>query len=462
VADPRTLVRLVDELLWRLRREGLAISVAQAIDVSRAIRAVGLEDRSLVREAVACVVVSRREERAAFDAAFDAFFGGPPGDAYARMAASAFTASEIEALRRIVLELDAETGSEVESLLRGGADLERRIARARLGEVVDADAEGQLGFQVHRLLRATGLDRARFAVPQLRERLTRALGGRGQELAGEVAAALDRLDAALRAQVRRTFDARVALRVQAREEPLEAPFDSLDEERAERVRRALRRFTERLDGSARVRLRRARRGRLDIHRTLRQSLRTAGVPFVLVRRRRARPRPKLIVLCDVSESMRAAARFMLELTAGVQELFEHTRTFVFVSDLGETTDLFRRHASRAALDAAWRGAGKVRTNENSNYGRVLRTFERTVGRELDRRTSLVILGDGRTNAHDAAAEVLDRLRPRVRSLLWLCPESRSRWSVGDSAMPRYAPRCTRVFEVRSVADLERAARSFAR
>jgi uncharacterized protein with von Willebrand factor type A (vWA) domain len=462
VPDPRTLVRWIDELLWRLRREGFAISVAQALDVARAIRAVGLSDRAHLREAVACVVVLRRQDRESFETAFGRFFDEPGGEAYARMAALEFTTSEIDTLRRLVEELDG-AGVELDALLRGGADVDRRIARAGLGEAVDAEADWQLGFQTHRLLRGVGIERARSALPRLRARLAAAMGSRGEALAGEVAAAIERLDAALRTQVRRTFDRRVALRARAeKDDPLEVPFESLDEERGERVRRAVRVFAERLTGAARVRRRRARRGRVDVRRTLRRSSRTAGVPFVLVRRRSRRSRPRLVVLCDVSESMRAAARFMLQLTAGAQEIFEEARSFVFVSELGETTDLFRGHAGRAALDAAWRGAGRVRTDENSNYGRALRAFERTIGRELDRRTIVVVLGDGRTHQHDAAPEVLDRIRARVRALLWLCPEARSRWAVGDSAMLRYAPRCTRVFEVRSVADLERAARSFVR
>jgi uncharacterized protein with von Willebrand factor type A (vWA) domain len=461
VADPRSLIRWIDELLWRLRREGFAISVAQALDVARAIRAVGLSDRTHLREAVACVVVSRRQVRDSFDAAFDAFFREPAGGAYAQMAEREFTASEIDMLRRLVEELEG-AGAELDVLLRGGADVDRRVARAGLGEAVDAEADWQLGFQTHRLLRAVGIERARSALPRLRSRLA-AMGPRGEGLAGEVAAAIERLDASLRAQVRRTYDARVALRARAeREDPLEVRFEALDEALAERVRRALRTFSERLTGSARVRRRRAKRGRLDLRRTLRRSSKTAGVPFVLVRRRPRRSPPKLVVLCDVSESMRAAARFMLQLTAGAQEIFEDARSFVFVSELGETTDLLRGRAGRAALDAAWQGAGRVRTDENSNYGRALRAFEQTIERALDRRTIVVVLGDGRTHHHDAAPEVLDRLRARARALLWLCPEARSRWAVGDSAMLRYAPRCTRVFEVRSVADLERAARSFVR
>lgn len=190
---------------------------------------------------------------------------------------------------------------------------------------------------------------------------------------------------------------------------------------------------------------------------MRRALRTGGVPYAVARTMRRTDRPKVFVLCDVSDSVRAAAGFLLEFTCAAQELFERARTFVFVSELGETTHLFDREPVRIAIDRAWRG-GVVRAGENSNYGRVLRQFETRHLDELDRATTVVILGDGRTNFHEAAPETLDRIRDRSRALLWLCPEPRGLWSTGDSAMTRYAPRCTAVYEVSCASDLERAAR----
>jgi uncharacterized protein with von Willebrand factor type A (vWA) domain len=148
---------------------------------------------------------------------------------------------------------------------------------------------------------------------------------------------------------------------------------------------------------------------------------------------------------------------MLELVYAAQELFGGTRSFVFVSEIGETTRLFATEPVTVALGYAY-GGGVVSVADNSNYGRALRSFEKEHLDQIDRRTSVVILGDGRTNYHDEASEVLDRIRARARALVWLCPEPRSGWLLGDSAMPRYAPKCTSVFETTNVRDLEVAAR----
>ncbi len=143
---------------------------------------------------------------------------------------------------------------------------------------------------------------------------------------------------------------------------------------------------------------------------------------------------------------------MLEFVHSAHELFESTRSFVFVGDVGEATALFRRESPDAAIAAAHGGA-VVPVTGNSNYGRALSVFVDRWGNAVDRKTTVVILGDGRTNYHDPGEAALERIRANARTLLWICPEPRERWAEGDSAMARYAEICDDVFEVRSVRDL---------
>jgi len=467
MADPRALVRVLDELLWSLRRDGFAVSTAQSVDVARAALAVGLEDRAALRDAVGAVVLQRARDRGRFEAAFDAFFdagaAAERGTLWERLARRGFDEAELEALRALLGQLagaGADGIAPLGALLEQGAALDRLLALADVARHVDAFSGPQLGFRTHRLLGELGAGQARRALDGVRSRLRDALGDRGDALADALAQELERADDAVRAHVRRTYEGRVAELERERDGGrLEVtPFAALGDAEIEEVRRAVRRFAERLRGGARVRARRALRGRIDPHRTLRRALRTAGVPFDPARKRRRRDRPKLMLLCDVSDSVRAVACFLLEFTYAAQELFERARSFVFVSDLGEATQLFSREPVRVAIARAW-GGGVVRSGDNSNYGRVLRAFEQRHLGDVDRRTTVVVLGDGRTNYHDAAAEVLDRIRQRARALLWLCPEARGQWSQGDSAMSAYAPKCTAVYEVRTAADLETAARA---
>lgn len=454
-----TLLRVVDELLWMLRRAGFTIATSQAIDAVRVIRAVGFESRERMRDALAAVVVKRARDRARFDTTFDAYFARTPmRTLWERLEAQGFSEDERDVLREI---LDTYATSSPEgnllSLLHRGADLDRLLQLAGSARTLDAlQSPLQSGFYTHRLLEEVGTWRSQKELEALRAQLADALG---TERADAIVLALKK-ELELAADDVRSFVKETLVSRERESEPKDiqsTPFSSLDDAEVEEVRRSVRSFVQRLRGGERVRRRRARHGRIDPHRTLRLALRTSGVPLVLARRVRKRDKPKLLVLCDVSESVRGVARFLLEMAYASQELFSGTRTFVFVSDLGETTKLFATEPIEVALSRAWSGA-VVPVTHNSNYGRVLRSFESSVLADVDRRTTVVILGDGRTNYLDNAAEVLDEIRARARAVVWLCPESRAQWATGDSAMPRYAPKCTSVLEVQNARDLEQAAR----
>jgi uncharacterized protein with von Willebrand factor type A (vWA) domain len=477
MSAPSPLVRLIDELLWVLRREGFEISTAQAIDAARAVAAVGFARRADVRDAVAAVVVHRARDRGRFDDAFDRFFavdarGAPARTLWERLSARGFDPDELEVLRALMAGACAggAGGGGVEgletlaALLERGADFDRALALGGLARDVDGSSEQRLGFLTHRLLSRIGLGEARRALGSLRRVLLDALGTRGEALADALALELERAPDEVRVHARRRHEALVGERLathqrdRAERRLATIPFTALTDAEIEEVRRSVRRFAETLRGGAQVRRRRrARHGRIDPHRTLRRALGTGGVPFVLVRKERRRDRPKLVLLCDISDSVRAAARFLLEFTYVAQEMFARTRSFVFVSDLGETTELFAREPVAAAVARAW-GGGVVSTSDNSNYGRALHAFDAHHARDLDRRTTVVVLGDGRTNYFDPAAEVLARVRERSRALYWVCPEPRSQWGQGDSAMAVYEPACNAVYEVRCAADLEHVAR----
>ena len=137
-----------------------------------------------------------------------------------------------------------------------------------------------------------------------------------------------------------------------------------------------------------------------------------------MRRDKRRDKPRLILLCDVSDSVRRAARFMLEFVYAAQELFDRTRSFVFVSELGETTQLFEREPVAVALAHAG-GVGR-HVRDNSNYGRALRAFEE---QPLRRDRPAHHGGHPRRRAHElptrAAPTSWRRMRARARAALAL-------------------------------------------
>jgi uncharacterized protein with von Willebrand factor type A (vWA) domain len=462
------MLRLLEELLWALRRDGFVISTAQAIDVASVAALVGLGDRAALCDAIGAVIVERRADLPRYREAFDRFFAlgsAHPGDLWGRLRARGFADRELDALRQLLEGAAEHSGAGGDAaafvaLLGSESELDHLLLAAGIARALaPMTSILQAGYYAHQVMAEIQIPRAASALRRIRDALREALGAvRGDALGSALVEELDRVRRRVREHVDQTLQRRLAEPVSGdRRRLADAVFTSLSEAEIDEVRRAVRSLAERLRGAERVRRRRARQGRIDPHRTLRQSLRTGGVPFQPARRRRRRDKPRLIVLCDISDSVRAASLFLLEFTHAAQELFAGTRSFVFVSDLGETTRLFAEQPIAVALARIYGGA-VVNPAHNSNYGKVLRAFEERVGRAVDRRTTVVILGDGRTNYFADEAEVVRRLRERARAVLWLCPEAKGSWGSGDSAMLRYSAACSKVLVARTAKELEVAAR----
>jgi uncharacterized protein with von Willebrand factor type A (vWA) domain len=92
---------------------------------------------------------------------------------------------------------------------------------------------------------------------------------------------------------------------------------------------------------------------------------------------------------------------------------------------------------------------------SSDYGRALNSFRQLVEERVNRRSTIIILGDGRGNGGDTGIAALRELYHRARLVLWFNPESQGRWNTGDSEIRRYQTACHYVAECGSLRKLER-------
>lgn len=454
--------RALSELLAALRRAGVPISSAEAIDALRVAERVGVGDRAELRRALRLTLVKTQADGARFGKVFDAYFdaqGANQGDVYQRLRARGFAEDEVGALRALIDAGAAhEQGGRVYGALAEGPFAVERLIDAGVRQVGVARREdpARTGFVTMRVLDALRFGRAEARLSTLRISLRAALGGRGDQLGDALADEL----AELRDGVRKHVADRLGAR-EARRSLDEVPFAELEAGEVRRVERAVRELAERLLGRAVVRARRARRGRLHVPATMRSALATGGVPFLPAFRGRKPRAPKLVILCDVSDSVRSSARFMLLFMHVAQRLFAASRSFVFVGDVRDATEVFRRQRPERAIELAYRGA-IVNVADNSHYGRVFRQLLAEHAGALDARTTLVVLGDGRGNHFDPGEQAFRELRARVSRLLWLSPEPESRWATGDSALAVYRRHADQVLPVYDLATLRKAARELAR
>jgi uncharacterized protein with von Willebrand factor type A (vWA) domain len=452
----------LEDFAGLLRQNGLRISPAEVSDAAQATLLVGLEDRHAFRGALRATLVKRGQDAAVFDRLFELYFTGAKdlvdglqGSLLDALSAEKLSELELEEIARLLSQMAPLT----QALLQGRTDLLARILRQA---TLSVDFRGlssplQKGFYARRLLQAAGGIKAETELQQLLASLKeRGLDPDALELVSKKAnRALQALEEAAR---------RVADREQRARDPeqksaqslLHRNISSLTPDEVQRMRTVVRRLAERLKARLSRRRKVRRRGKLSVRRTLRKNLSTGGEPYQLVFRARRPERPEIVVLCDVSDSVRNVSRLMLQFVYTLQELYARVRSFVFVSDIGEVTHLFKKMDVSSAVDLAT--AGKViNLAANSNYGHALKMFHSTWLGSITRRTTVIVIGDGRTNYNPPNAWALGELKRKCKRLIWLCPEEKSSWGFGDSEMPLYARHCHRVESVRSLDDLTRVA-----
>ncbi|SNS94220.1 hypothetical protein SAMN06893096_11144 [Geodermatophilus pulveris] len=437
----------LDGFVRAVRDAGIPVGISQAVDAAEVLTVVDLLDREQLRHGLAAVLLQRGAQRAAYDVLFDLWWplgdrpepeAGPAGDGESAPPGSTLDLPGGADLAELMREELARL------LLSGDEEALRRLARDavdRLGRAAPQIPSGQSFFS-YRVMRALSPD-------TLVARLLAGLmdgadrGGLAEQVARQtVRERMAAFRAAVEAEVRRrTAAERGRDKVAANAvRPLADQVDFLRAQAADlaELRRTVAPLARRLAVRLSARRRMGRQGRLDFRRTVRASLGTGGVPVVTHHRPRRVHKPELVVLCDVSGSVAGFSHFTLMLTQALREHFSGVRAFAFVDSTDEVTRFFRSGVDVAdAVARIGREAAVVGFDGHSDYGTALEVFADRWPSAVGPKTSLLVLGDGRTNYRPPGVPVLADLVRRARSAHWLNPEPRRTWGSGDSAADRY-------------------------
>ncbi len=234
-------------------------------------------------------------------------------------------------------------------------------------------------------------------------------------------------------------------------------FSSLSPKEVEDMRETIEQLVRKLKDAMNRRYASRNRGVLDIKKTLRRSAKYQGVPIELVYRKKPPKKSKLVVLCDVSGSVWYTARFMLNMLYSLQECFTKVRSFIFVAGLFEVTRFFENHEINRAIDKVLSGAD-MNYDAATDYGLTLRQFKKNHMDILNKKTTLIIIGDGRTNYTNPQGDIFEEMREKSRRIIWLHPDDDRFWYTGDSAMRTYQRHCHEVRECQNLGQLLKFAR----
>jgi uncharacterized protein with von Willebrand factor type A (vWA) domain len=425
-----------------LRAQGIAVGPSETVDAGRVVATLGMGDREVLREGIACAVLRRPDHRDTYDALFDLWFPAALGSRTVDPADDEHDGAapdDIEALRAQLIELlgdddhDRDGDERLESLIAQIVEAYGRYSSSR-----------GPSYSSYQALKAIALD-------QLEGRLLAGLlAPHGQEPTPTQQQIAKAIATQRIARIRRLVEAETKRRTAeqlGRDHVAMYGIPQLSEnveflrasaEQLRQMRRVVAPLARVLATRLAARRQRSRAGEIDLRKTLRKSMNTGGVPIDVVLRKPRPARPELVVLCDVSGSVAGFSHFTLLLVHALRQQFSRVRVFAFIDTTDEVTDLFGPEADLAlAIQRITRESTVYTRDGHSDYGNAFVSFTENYPTVLSPRSSLLVLGDARNNYRAPAAEVLARMVNASRHAHWLNPEARHLWGSGDSAAPRY-------------------------
>jgi uncharacterized protein with von Willebrand factor type A (vWA) domain len=427
-----------------LRNEGVAVGTSEILDAFAALEQVPWTSQGDFREALAATIAKSQEDRRLFELLFERWF---------------FRAAEAEAIERGIdetaqrqeggdrLDIDELREQVRQAILEGDENEMRDLARLAIAAFGrQGEGSGVVGVDVQRIRRTLGLsagtqapaeDGAAEQVPIDRDQL-------------------NRFERHLRRELERDLIERTSTL------PPSRPLAELDRalptnptQDLAAVHRAVSQMKRRLATLGHEQRGRRQGQSIDVRRTMRASLETGGVPMHLRYRPKRPRRPEIYVLCDVSTSVTSASVFFLSVLHALHDSFRKLRSFVFIERISEVTDVFEHERDfRVIAQKISSEGGVADVSGYTDYGRVWLEFLGQISDELDPRSTVIVLGDARTNGREPHADVFAQVSERAGRLFWLNPEPKLYWNYGDSVMAAYERYCDGAFECWTTRHLE--------
>ncbi len=427
-----------------LRSEGVAVGTSEILDAFAALDEIAWTSRDDFREALAATIAKSQEDRRLFELLFERWF---------------FRSAEAEAIERGVEETERrheggerldidQLQEQIRQAILDGDDAQMRdlarLAIAAFGR--QGEGSGVVGVDVQRIRRTLGLsagqqppasDGAAEPVPIDRDQL-------------------NAFERHLRRELERDLIERTSTLPPSRPlAELDRALPTSPTQDLAAVHRAVSQMKRRLATLGHEQRGRRKGQTVDVRRTMRTSLETGGVPMHIRYKPKRPRRPEIYVLCDVSTSVTSASVFFLSVLHALHDSFRKLRSFVFIERISEVTEVFEHERDfRVIAQRISSEGGVADVSGYTDYGRVWLEFLGEISDDLDPRSTVIVLGDARTNGREPHAEVFAQVAERAGRLFWLNPEPKLYWNYGDSVMAAYERHCDGAFECWTTRHLE--------
>ncbi len=445
------------QLIAALRASGVRISLAESSEAFTAVDLMGIQNRDVFRLSLRATLIKESRDLPIFDELFPLFFGSGQAPLLGGNLADNLTPDEAWMLAQAIRQLSENLRQQLDRLTKG-EPLSRQELES-LAQFVGLNRMDDLrykGWMTERMLRALEFPEIRKAVKELMAQLAHM--GMSRERIDQLRDMIQKNLQGLEKQISQFSGERIAENLSNRQPAdnldalMQRPFQSLSEEEKRLLQDEVKKLAAALRTRIALRQKHARNGQLDPKATIRANLKYHGVPMEIKHRDRVR-KPRIVIFCDISTSMRFCSELMLSFLFALQGQVSKTHAFAFIDHLEYISpDLNGRHADQAIAAVLW---NMPSGHYNTDLGSSLDNFNRDYLDTLTGQTTLIIVGDGRNNFNDPRLDLFGLMSRRAARTIWLNPEPPYLWS-GDSDMYKYAPLCNDVLKVSTLSELTSA------
>jgi len=440
-----------------LRAAGVRVSLAESADAFSAVDHLGVQHRDTFRLSLRSTLVKDAKNIPVFEELFPLFFGSTNVPPLMNLSED-LTPDEAEKLAQALRQFSDQIRQMLERMLRGEQLSQEELDR--LGRFVGLNQVDDLRYRewmTQRLQKALRFPEVREALQELAELLAQM--GMDKQRVEQMMRLMQANQQALEDQLRQFAGQRIAdnLSEQRPDDSLDAllnrPFNALSDKDMEKLRKEVRRLASILRTRVALRLKRAKSGQLDAKNTIRANLKHGNVP-IEIKHREHTLKPKLVVICDVSTSMRSCSELMLSLLYALQDQISKTHAFAFIDHLEYISPDFEVNESSQAVQQV---LDRMPSGYyNTDFGNSLENFNSDYLNTMDGRTTFLVVGDGRNNYNDPRADLFSMLAHRSRRTIWITPEASGLWGTGDSDMLKYSTHCDVILQAANLAELTSA------
>ncbi len=445
------------QLIAALRASGVRVSLAESAEAFSAVDLLGIQDREQFRLSLRATLVKDVKDLPTFDKLFPLFFGSGQPPSMGGNPFEELTPEEIQMLAEALRQLAENLRQRMERLMNGEPLTRSELeSLAQLVGLNQADSLDYQNWMTQRMMRALAFPEVQKALQELMEQLQQM--GMNRERVEQIREMVQQNMQGMQEQLRQFAGERIAENLSERprgedvDSLMNRPFQALSDADKKVLQREVKRLAAALRTRIALRQKRMKSGQLDPKATIRANLKYHGVPIEIRHRDRVR-KPKIVVICDVSTSMRFCSELMLSFLFALQGQVHKTHAFAFIDHLESISEDFHgADADEAIQSVLWRMPSG---HYNTDLGWSLNDFQSEYMDTLNSSTTLILVGDGRNNYNDPRLDIFSAMTRRAVRTIWLNPEPPVAWH-GDSDMPKYAPLCSNVLKVSNLKELAQA------